>query len=541
MAYNSNVDFEANFTAPAGQSVQALVKGPAGLASGAPCPGSQCYVMRAIHAGETPDAYFPAAVAAALAAQAHKLVIPQGTYNFRGPSVSADSSNANTCNEGHYWNCTPHWTIGSYPSAPMTTPTGVLDLDIDLSGSVLNFAAPTTGIWILNAARVRLENFTIDWPNLRIASLGTIVPDPKNPGHQALVLDDAYTAADPLTGGYVQIQAVDVWDDSTDPAGAPGRFDLSAGNAHEVYFTFGGSQPTFIGRTGAGQTFSCESCNFSNGAGSSSCSMFAGCANFDLFATGTRVVVRHYTYNGFALLMNWSDDIDLENVKILTSPGMGIAVNEAGGFRGFRFANSSISRGSGRLISTASDAINITQFAGDIIIDSNEVAFQGDDGINVSPSAQAIASASSGVIGVTGACTPNSRDAVVAGDTLAFFDGSSNFLGTAGTSAATGSTCGNPGVLSVSLDCAGSSACAAMVGALSPADSFVDVTQQPVARYAVRNNHFHENRGHGTVAGAPFGEVTGNTYFRNSMGAIDFTGLGSFGADNLLVSGNVTN
>jgi hypothetical protein len=269
--------------------------------------------------------------------------------------------------------------------------------------------------------------------------------------------------------------------------------------------------------------------------------MFAGCANFDLFATGTRVVVRHYTYNGFALLMNWSDDIDLENVKILTSPGMGIAVNEAGGFRGFRFANSSISRGSGRLISTASDAINITQFAGDIIIDSNEVAFQGDDGINVSPSAQAIASASSGVIGVTGACTPNSRDAVVAGDTLAFFDGSSNFLGTAGTSAATGSTCGNPGVLSVSLDCAGSSACAAMVGALSPADSFVDVTQQPVARYAVRNNHFHENRGHGTVAGAPFGEVTGNTYFRNSMGAIDFTGLGSFGADNLLVSGNVTN
>lgn len=542
LAYDSGVDFAVDFTAPGGQSVKVLVKAPAGLSASATCPGQQCYVMRAIGPGETPDAYFPAAVAAATAAGAHKLVIPQGTYHFQGATVDPDSSNGSTCNEAHYYNCAPHWTIGSYPNSPMTAATAVTDLEIDLSGSQLNFSTPTTGIWILNAARVRLENFTIDWPQLRIASLGTIVPDPQHPGHQALVLDDAYSAADPLTGGTVQIQAVDVWDDSTDPAEAPGRFDLSATNAHETYFIFGGTQPTYVGATGAGnQTFSCESCKFTNGANDANCSMFQGCANFDLFATGTRVIVRHYTYNGFAVLMNWSNDIDIENAHILTGPGMGIGVNNAGGFRGFRVADSSISRGGGRLISTASDAINITQLGGDVIIDGNEVAYQGDDGINVSPSAQAVSSASAGMISVSGACTPNPRDGAVGGDTLAFFDSSSNFLGTATVDAVTGSTCGTPAMLSIVLDCAGSTACAGVLDGLSSSDGFVDVTEQPVARYAIRNNYFHENRGHGTLAGAPLGELTGNTYFRNSMGPIEFGSLGNFGGSNVLVSGNVTN
>ena len=269
--------------------------------------------MRAIRPAELPDDYFPSAVTAAQATHATRLVIPKAVYDFKGPRVRKDSSNAETCNEAHYFKCTPHWTIGTYPAGPMRAPTSVVDLDIDLSGSVLNFSAPTTGIWILNAARVRLENFSIDWPALHIASLGTIVADPTRPGHHALVLDPAYPAADALSGGAVQIQAVDPWDDSTDPAVSPGRFAESAANDHETYFIFGAPQPTYLGKTSAGaQTFSCASCNFVNASGEPGCSMFKGCANFDQFRVGERVIVRHYTYNGFAVFVNWSEDIDLQ-------------------------------------------------------------------------------------------------------------------------------------------------------------------------------------------------------------------------------------
>jgi hypothetical protein len=52
------------------------------------------------------------------------------------------------------------------------------------------------GIWILETQRLRLRNFTVDWPSLPIASLGTITPDPLNPGHNALVIDRQYPVED---------------------------------------------------------------------------------------------------------------------------------------------------------------------------------------------------------------------------------------------------------------------------------------------------------------------------------------------------------
>jgi hypothetical protein len=266
--------------------------------------------------------------------------------------------------------------------------------------------------------------------------------------------------------------------------------------------------------------------------------MFKGCANFDLFRLGERVIVRHYTYNGFALLVNWSSDIDLEKIHLLTGPGMGIAVQNDGGFRGFRLADSHIVRGAGRLISTASDGINVSAIAGDIIIENDEVAYQGDDGVNVSPSPQTIAASHRGTIVVTANCTPNPRDLVVAGDTLAFFDGAAHLLGTARIGGIEGSNCGADGAaLSVTLSCAGTLNCGSMIDALTPGESFIDLTQQPVARYVIRANYFHENRGQGTQVRAPYGEITGNTYYRNSMGAINVDADG-LSAGSVRVFGN---
>jgi hypothetical protein len=541
LAYDASLDSTTSFTAPGGQAIIVLVKGPTGITADTQCPSAQCYVMRAINPGETADTYFPTAVAAAVSANAHKLVIPKSTYTFEGPTVSADATDPSTCNEQYYWNCGAHWTLGTYPGGPLVTPDSLTDLDIDFSGSTLNFTGPTTGIYIVNAARIKLENVTLDWPKLQIASLGTIVADPTNPGHQALVLDDAYPATDALTGAPVRIQAVDVWDDSTDPAVAPGRFDLSAGNLHETYFIFGNApEPTFVGSTAAGpQTFSCSSCNFVDGPTDPNCSMFQGCANFDQFAAGTRVIVRHYTYNGFVVSMNWSNDVDLENVHILTGPGMGIAVGEASGFRGFRVADSSIKRAPGRLISTASDGINVTQFAGDVIIENNEIAYQGDDAVNVSPTSQSVVVNSVGHLGVTGSCQPQARDLALPGDALAFFDAAENYLGQANAAAANPLPCSGTSFMTLTLGCDAAAACTTMLDALTSSASFVDLTQQPVARYVVRDNYFHENRGHGTLANAPFGAVTGNTYYYNSSGTVVTDFFGALGTANVLVSENL--
>lgn len=521
LPYDPETDIRESFEAPNGKKVEVLVKGPM---------GSGTYT-RAIRPGETPDVYFPAVVQEAVNAGAHYLVIPKGVYVFQGPQLCTDlSSSSCSCNANQYYACNPHWTIGQYPTTgQVIEPDSISDLDIDFSGSELDFSAPVQGINILEAQRLRLRNVTIDWPHLPIASLGTIRRDPDNPGHNALVIDEKYPVTDRYQpGGTVQIQAVDIWDDSVDP---PGTFDPKANNDFETYFIFGGTQPTYVGKTAAGaQTFSCKSCAFQNSTPGGACSMFLGCANFDSFALGTRVIVRHYTYNGQAISVNWSNDIDLENVKLRTGPGMGITVSLNGGYRGFRLANSEITRGPGRIISTASDAINVGMQA-DLILEDNDVGFQGDDSINIYSTTASIGAVRGDTIDVAGACgDPDPMDTPIRGSQLAFFDPNYVYMGTARVVALTGESCGT---LTLTLD--------HPVAGLDTTDNLLDLTQQPMARYIVRNNEFHECRCHGVVVNAPYGSIDANLMFENSAGGIELQGGSGAGpaATNLAITDNV--
>ncbi len=350
VTYNPPADKQQSFIAPNGQTVKVLVKGPQ--------EDSPAY-SRPIGDGESVDDYFWNVLQEAVNNHAHKLVIPTGTYVFNGPSMCMlDDSNCHkptACNINLYWNCAPHWTISGVNYSAIS------DLEIDLSGSTLNFSAPSIGIDVYNAQRIRLKNFTIDWPLLPISSLGTIIPDPLFPGHNALAIDPQYpmTATNPeytMNGVTPPIQAVNLWDANT--ADPPGQFDPTAGDnlaSHEVYFFSGYSpQPAYVGSRTVGsvtypQVFSCRSCNVVSEPSPSNpyeCSFNVRpfCANFDYFPVNSRVVVRHYIYNGQAIYVSASDDIDIEGATILTSPGMGIAVNSSGGQRGFRIANSAINR-----------------------------------------------------------------------------------------------------------------------------------------------------------------------------------------------------
>lgn len=521
LPYNPGTDVRESFVAPNGKTVEVLVKGPI---------GSGTY-SRAIKPGETPDEYFPAVVAEAVKAGAHHLVIPKGVYSFRGPTLCTDlkSSACNqttSCNVNQYWNCAPHWTIGQYPPNQVTIPNSVSDLDIDFSGSELDFKAPVIGIWILEAQRLRLRNLTIDWPFLPVASLGTIVKDPLNPGHNALVLDNKYPVMDKYQAGPVAIQAVDPWDGTLDP---PGTFGAKSNNNFEEYFIFGNApQPTYVGKTSAGDhTFSCKSCHFQNSPTDPTCSFFNGCANFDIFAPGSRVIVRHYTYNGFAISVNWTNDIDFENLTLRTGPGVGIGAHYGGGYRGFRLGNSNITRGPGRLISTASDVLDITLQA-DVIVENNNIGYQGDDSVALTPSILPVASVSGDQFSVIGTCDPDPMDAPVVGDALAFFDTNFIYKGTARVTASN-TVCGTP---TLTLNHA--------IAGLDTTYSVIDLTQQATARYIVRNNLAHECRCHGIITDSPYGWIDNNVYFDNSAGGIGLVGGSGFGpgGTNILMSNN---
>ena len=492
-------DQERSFTSPDDHFVRVVVRMPRGDGT----------YSRSIHPQESADAYFPAMVREALAVGAHHLLIPKRRYVFQGPSLCDDKElpgcgMASACTATHYENCPAHWTIGAYPASPVLVPSGIADLDIDLQGSTLVFRAPVTGIQIIDVQRVRLKNFTIDWPALPVASLGGIAADPTRPGHNELVIDDGFPVRDPTTGRTVRIEAVDPWDGQD----ARGHFAADADNAHETYFVFGGApQPDYLGRTVAGeQTFSCRSCRVSESDGG--CVFFDGCANFDGFAVGARVVVRHYTYNGFAVLVSWSDDVSIEGATILTGPGMGFGIRSDGGHRGFRLADSRIQRAAGRVISTASDGINVT-LEGDTLITDNDIGDQGDDGLNISPHIGSVSGVDGAVLTVQAACDPDPMDAPIAGDSLALFGQLGLPQSIRSVRSIDGQNCGSR---RLHLD-------QPAFGIEKP-DRFIDLTRYASTRFVVSGNSFHDNRGHGVVLGASYGLVDRNRFQRNSMGAI---------------------
>ena len=532
--YNPAYDNLETFVAPNGRTVKVLVRGPEGGGT----------YTRAMNSEETADAYFPAIVSEAIAAGAHTVVIPKATYTLQPPNVinPATGQTWAQCyfNNANPFNCPPHWTIGPYPTEPFKVPSGIVDLEIDLSGSTLSFNSPGNGIEILNASRVRLKNFTIDWPNLPIASLGTIVADPDNPGHNALVIDSRYPVTSPYyPGGNIQIQAVDPWNDS-DSVPAPGVY--SANLSVEEYFTFPSlsqvAQPTYVGRTPAGaQTYSCKSCNFTNVINQGQpCSFFDGCANFDPFSVGERVLVRHYSYlNGAAIILVFTEDIGLENFAILTGPTDGIDTLANGGLRGLRISNGNIDRGPGRLITVPSGALGIDQ--DDFQLENSVIGFGGDDLLNISPTRWGINSIVPGsngdtVVTFSGNCQPSIHNDPVVGDSLAFYDPNFIYLGSAPVVSET-NNCNTNGTIAATLS---------LHNSISAAVALIDLTDSDSARYFIKGNTFEYNRQHGILEDSSYGLIDGNTFRYNTSGAMIFAdvtnGIPGPGAGNITISNN---
>ena len=564
---DSSYDIIRSFVAPDGKTVFVVVLSPRGGGTfNAPAMGSN-------NSPSTPDYYFPWVINRAVAAGDHKILIPKAIYNFNNQTA------INSCNANN--GC---WIIGAnsptcpggqFPCFPFQNP--LSDLDIDFQGSTLNFSVPTNGIVIQYADRVRLKNFTIDYPSLQMSALGTIIADPNGSAHNAVAIDPAYPVD--ANNPNFQIQAVNTWDQGPDASNV-GHFTVDAGlnePQSEVYFTFdftnqNGKQvptvpPTYMGsqtvKTANGtvtypQVYSCspmkyknppkdaQDCGFGSGIHSSVCSTFYnGCANFDQIPVGARVVVRYLTFSGVSLMAVSSNDIDIENLTLLTNLGSAFQTPFSGGYRGFRVANSRIARSGNRPVSGTGDVFHIGALQGDVIIENNDVSYQGDDGANIFSSTMNINRLVSlnrdekeAIISIPNSCSdPNLADGPMVGDWLAFYNPNMNRLDIAEVKSID-QLCTNP---TVTLYNCASGDCAISLAALNKTYQFADLSQLSTARVYVSNNNFYYNRGHGVLSTAQYGFIGNNHFMFNTLGnvALDGDNVGDgFGSTNMTISNN---
>ncbi len=477
-------DCAVAFPAADGKRVQILVKGPASR------NGATYYVPAyPTRDGQTVLAYLADAIAYASGANTSgktygSVVLPKATYeveDFPG------------CDDARGSNGSQHWEIAD-----------VSDLVIDGQGSTLNFSGLCKGIEVSRAQRIVLRNFTLDWPRVQLASLGTvqsissdtshptmnIIVDPQFPVDSSTVVD-AITSWD-RTHGYWSLDAP-ADDEGMDPA-------------HTAYL---GNQTLQVGLFIPG------------------------------FRVGETVILRHFSGEAAALTINASQDVTVDNVTVLGATGNAF---QFGMGRGFHLMNSRVERSPGRLISVAGDGIHMAGNQGDILVEGNTIGYQGDDGLNLNASmwcnsmdsgsnAQPCNASLAGPSG--GSATSLAVygwwvDVWHPGDVLGFFGPDLFFTGASAVEGVTS-------VANVSTTL--------QFRDPSPATArfLADLTFGS-ARYVIRNNAFLHNRARGALLQTAEGMVVGNTFDGQTMHSIyivnsPFWGEGP-GAQNVTIAGN---
>jgi hypothetical protein len=137
-------DLDEQYYAPNGQLVTVVVKSPV---------TDKEYSVPQMTSGADPARYIQGAIAAA------------------GPNTVITFPRAQVYNFAAI-NCT-NPTAPDYTGAHLQF-ANAQDVVIDGNGGLLNFSSPCRGVFMVNLRRVVFKNFTIDWPHLQFASLGTV-------------------------------------------------------------------------------------------------------------------------------------------------------------------------------------------------------------------------------------------------------------------------------------------------------------------------------------------------------------------------------
>ena len=132
-------------------------------------------------------------------------------------------------------------------------------------------------------------------------------------------------------------------------------------------------------------------------------------------AHASSLAILHTTASLFLSKVRVTSIID--NLTLLTNLGSAFQTPNGGGYRGFRVANSLIARTGNRPLSGVGDIFHIGPLEGDVIIEGNDIGYQGDDGANIYSVTLPINKLESvngpgrqAVIGIPNSCfDPNSR------------------------------------------------------------------------------------------------------------------------------------
>lgn len=477
-------DHVDNFQAADGNEVQVLVKAPA---------PKNASVYRVPRYPTTPGQrvldYLSGAIAYATGSNPTRTIY--GSVIF--PKATYEVEDFSGCDQARGANGYVHWLM-----------TNVTDLVIDGQGSTLNFNGLCQGIQMDWVQRIVFKNFNLDWPKIQVAGLATVQNVDANPLKMQLVFDSEY----PVNKNTV-IEAITSWDrtnnywsltnPSEDEYLPPGQTKYLGGQTIEV--------PDWVG-----------------------------------FENGDTALVRFFAGEAPAFTVDDSQDITLDNVNVYSATSMAFIF---GLDRGIRLANSSVTRqpGSNRLISSAADAVHMAGNQGDIVIEGNTLAYEGDDGLNINATMWCNSSSNGSnnqpcnpsLAGPSGGPASSLfvynwfENVWLRGDVLGFFD--SNFL-LSGTSKVR-SVVTNPHISTELAFSKPSSANAQFLADLNYGG----------ARYIIRNNTFLHNRARGVLLQTSEGLVTGNTFDGQTLHSIyvissPYWGEGP-GAQNLTLAHNM--
>jgi Right handed beta helix region len=313
-----------------------------------------------------------------------------------------------------------NYVLNHWPSLQIVN---AQDFVFDGNGSTLFFTGPTTGIDIYDSQRVVVENLRIDWGNPvdthplwrgpLLAAIGTIVPDGNGSAH--IVLD----SDTPIPSGFrPYIYGFNLWDREKDEAAADDYLDTGPNDVGcDIYCLDSG------GKLNPSQ----QSMRFKEGSLYPASNAAGQWVAPQLAAYPNRaVLVRFQEFAAVAIQDDYTtNDLQIRHTTVHTSPYMGITAGQ--NTRGLALIDVRETPSQGRPISTVADGSHFTGMSGDIVVEHSDFEKEGDDVMNITTVWDTLTAVNaSGSFVMSGADgNPN------AGDTLAFFDETMAFLGSA--------------------------------------------------------------------------------------------------------------
>ena len=490
----ANGDYLAQFANPSGKLVKIVVKAPV---------TNEVYDAPRIRADETAYEYLNNALYVSPNTARHGTVInfPKDTYNFNFPLFS---------------NCTlpsdhqpkyVHWQVA-----------GAADLVIDGHGSTVNFSDFCIGLNLANVNRLTLRNFTFAWPDIRIASVATIVAIGGN-GNTGYTYD-VKIAPGNATSVPKMLAGTTAWDRNAN------HWDLKNPN-DDVSYGDGIDSGTPLECVETAEERKTSGCTVRN------------IPSFGVqFKVGESVLLHFYS---FATAISASgNDITFDHITFKNLIGSDFTYSQGRGLRVThvvltRMANQPISGGGGSLL---------TNVGGDVVFDNSSFSYQADDAFDMNTTIVrftpvTVANNTPMNTLTFDLSTPNllswpAGNPVQEGDVIGLFDNTLAFKGVATVESVSNPASGGNPVLTLNQ---------AVNSGLGQAGFIAgDLSASAGARYLFSNNLFAFNRARALLLQTPYGWVNENRFVGQTLKEVyvlasQYWGEGP-GAQELVLSNN---